>query len=264
MYFIGNSIIKNGTIAPLSEQEQTGRDGEIYELFRVENKKPIFLDDHLERFRRSIESAKKSTECLKNIESLIEWLIICNPLSDCNVRLCLGTDGVFQGGFVTSSFPTQQMYAEGVKVGVLDAIRENPQAKIYHVEMRADAKLQQENLGTYESLLVNPEGQITEGSRSNVFFIRDGEVYTSPDRMVLGGIIRMHVLDICSRLGITVLTIPIDVDDIESFDAAFITSTPARLLPLNQVDGVPFDCNNETLRTIMNELELEVKSQFNN
>ena len=48
----------------------------------------------------------------------------------------------------------------------------------------------------YEVLLVNRDGVITEGSRSNVFFIKSGEVYTPPTDAVLPGVTRTMIIRI--------------------------------------------------------------------
>ncbi len=53
----------------------------------------------------------------------------------------------------------------------------------------------------YEALLVNEEGYITEGSRSNVFLIKDGVIYTPADRDVLLGITRAKVIDLIRDYG---------------------------------------------------------------
>lgn len=261
MYFIGTSIIKDGEIAPLSDQIETGADGEIYELFRVENKRPVFLKEHLARFKNTLKVAGKTLECFDKIESLVEWLLLCNTIKDCNIRLCLSRNGLFQGGFVASSFPTKQMYDSGVRVGILKAMREKPQAKIYHADMRSKADKQQESTETYESLLVDKNGNITEGSRSNVFFIKGETLFTAPDNLVLGGIIRQKVLDICRRKGIKTVMQSVAVDSIADYDAAFISSTPARVLPIVMIGETPLARNNNTLNLIMDELEHEVNLQ---
>ncbi|MCQ2228667.1 MAG: aminotransferase class IV [Bacteroidales bacterium] len=262
MYFIGTSIIKNGEITSLSEQEETGIDNELYELIRVQNKKPVFLKEHLTRFKNTLNGHNISLEYIDKLPGLIEWLTLCNPQSDCDLRLVVSPKGLFQAGFVTSHYPTKQMYETGVKVDILKAIRNNPKAKIYHADMRADAQRQQEKNGTYESLLVNPEGLITEGSRSNVYFIREGEIYNTPDNMVLGGIMRMKVIDICRSLGIKINNTPVNLKDISQYDAAFLSSTPMRIIPICDIEGTMFNQDDTTLRRIMSELDNEISKQI--
>lgn len=262
MYFIGTSIIKNGEITSLSEQEETGHDNEVYELLRIQNRKPLFITEHLNRFRNTLKTRGISLDCIDRLPGLIDWLILCNPQTDCDMRLVVSPQGLFQAGYVTSHYPTKQMYENGVKASILEAIRENPEAKIYHADMRTSAQSQQEKQGTYESVLVTPQGIVTEGSRSNVFFIRDGEVYNTPDEFVLGGIMRLKIIEICKRLGINVKNATVSINDINKFEAAFFSSTPMRILPISSIGDTCYKLPNETLSRIMAEMDSEIKKQI--
>lgn len=255
MYHIGTTIIKNGKLESLSEQEEIGFDNEVYELMRVENKRVLFVDDHLKRFENTLLAARKWIDNFDSLKQQIEWLVLCNEIENCNLRLTLSTKDVFQAGFVPSSYPEKEDYERGVKTDLIEALRPNPKAKIYHADMRNAAEKQQKDEGLYESLLVNGDGQITEGSRSNVFFVGGGNVYTAPDRMVLGGIVRKKVIDICGEMGVPVIYMPIESGKISEYDAAFITSTPARVLPISEVGEVKYDVDNEVMRQIMVRME---------
>jgi len=98
-------------------------------------------------------------------------------------------------------------------------------------------------------------GYITEGSRSNIFFIKGDRLYTAPDRMVLGGIIRKKVIEICNNQNIQLLEVPVNIDEIEEFDKAFLTSTPTRILPINSIGDVTYQKDNMLLKHIMNEMD---------
>ena len=263
IYFIGNSIIKNNEITSLSEQLPIGTDNEVYELFRVQNGHPLFLDDHIQRFLHTTASANITPPPADKLLSLIQWLIICNNITDSNVRLSISADGTLQGGFVPSSFPTKQMYENGVKASILMAERNNPKAKIYHADMRQAAQQQQLSTDTYESLLVNAQGEITEGSRSNAYFIKDNSLFTAPDNLVLGGIMRKKIIEICNREAINIVYHCVRLDELENYNSAFISSTPARILPVIQIENITFARQNPILDTLIDRMELEVQKQTN-
>lgn len=263
MYFVGTSIIKNDAIAPLNEQRITGADNEVYELFRVEQGRPIFLADHLQRFANSIHTANKQIPIgFDKLKSLIEWLIVCNEIQNSDIRLCLSPDGLFQGGFVHSVYPTQQMYENGVNCTILNAIREQPTAKIYHAEMRTEAARQQQRDNVYESILVDTQGYVTEGSRSNIFFVKDEKLFTAPDGRVLGGIMRKKIAEICKKERIIINYVDIPLETINQFDAAFISSTPARILPIRCIDELKFQNDNKTITKLMQAMHEEVDRQI--
>lgn len=263
MYFIGSSIIKDTEIAPLSSQRMTGEDGEVYEMLRIENGKPLFLSDHLARFRASIAAARMNLPAIfDKLPSMIEWLILCNGIVDNDLRLCLSRDGLFQGGFVASHYPTREQYANGIECRLLNAQREQPTAKIYHAEMRTKAMQQQTKDCIFETLLVDKDGYITEGSRSNVFFVKGDTLFDVPADRILHGIIRDKVLQICMQQNIKVTSEAVHSEHMADYDACFITSTPMRILPVAAVEKCKFDVHNTLLTTLMSALDKEIASQL--
>ena len=264
MEFIGSCIIKDGSIEPIDEQSHIGDDNEVYEVLRVQDGHPLFIADHLDRWRGSMKAlGRELPKWTEAFDTLISWLIACHTLPNCDMRIVASADGCVQCGYVETEYPSTEMYRQGVNVELLKAERENPRLKIFHAGMRSEASRQQAGSGSYESLLVNKDGRITEGSRSNVYFITNqGVVYTAPDCDVLGGIMRKHVLSICEEKGVEVNYKTVSVDEISQFDSAFLSSTPMRILPIKKVEAKEMNVNNATLRLIMDEMEKLVAKQI--
>ena len=81
----------------------------------------------------------------------------------------------------------------------------------------------------YEAALVR-DGMISEGSHTNIFFVKNGTVITHPaDNHILNGITRMIVLALCQNLDISVIERPIGEDEIEHMDEAFFTGTTTQI-----------------------------------
>ncbi len=263
MYFIGTSIILNNEILPLAEQLPIGQSGEIYELFRVEDGKALFLDDHLQRFHDCLERNDRILLVdFDKLRSLVSWLLVCNPQRNCNVRMSLSAENILQVGFIPSEFPSENMYAEGVRCDFLSATRTNPNDKIYHPDMRKFAEKQQHTLDIYESLLVDKDNNITEGSRSNIFFVKDKQLFTAPDEMVLGGIMRKKVLEISEKRQIFVNFVPVKSTEIFKYESAFLTSTPMRVLPIKRIGKINYDVDNQLVRAIINDIQLQINDLF--
>ena len=148
-------------------------------------------------------------------------------------------------------YPSAQQYADGVKTELFYGERKNPNIKMMDQELRdaTDAAIREH--GLYEVILVDRSGQITEGSRSNIFFIKNGEVYTSPLHQVLPGVTRGKIIEILTSKGITVHEEPISASDIGSFDAAFISGTSPKVLPIAAANDVTYDVNDSLLRNLM-------------
>ena len=104
----------------------------------------------------------------------------------------------------------------------------------------------------YEVILVDRDGQITEGSRSNVFFIKNGELYTSLLQLVLPGVTRDKIIEIVRGKGIAVHEDPIPASSVADFDAAFISGTSPKVLPIASLGDVTYDVDDQFLRRLMN------------
>lgn len=261
MSFIGTSIILNGEIAPIMQQKPYGIEKEVYEVFRVENGRPLFLGDHLARFENSIRKASVELPLsVTKLKELIEWLIVCNPSTNANIRLCLLPDGTFQAGFIRSKYPDAKMYKEGVRCLLLNRERANPSAKVFQADMRREAAEVQKEQNVYETVLVNRDGKITEGSRSNIFFVKGEILITAPSEMVLEGIMRSKVIECASKCNVTVEYKAIQTSDLNKMDAAFISGTSPRILPVKEIGDIIFDVNNRTMRILMEELDKLIHS----
>lgn len=80
-----------------------------------------------------------------------------------------------------------------------------------------------------EAVLVR-DGFITEGSHTNIFFVKSGKVYTHPaNQLILDGITRKIVLKLCEELNIPMMEKAIGVDEIDTMDEAFLTGTTTQI-----------------------------------
>jgi len=126
----------------------------------------------------------------------------------------------------------------GVKVGLLNAVRPIPHAKVQNPGLRDRANRKISEKGFFEVLLVDSEGHITEGSRSNVFFIKNETLYSSPVEDILEGITRIKVMQLCQNAGIKVVESAIDSTTLDQFQAAFLTGTSPMILPICAIDNI--------------------------
>ncbi len=92
--------------------------------------------------------------------------------------------------------------------------------------------------GFDETLMLDPEGYVAEGSAENVFLLRDGVLHTPEVTSCLQGITRDTVITLArERLGIEVRERRITRDELYIADEAFFTGTAAEILPIRELDG---------------------------
>ena len=245
-----NYYILNGELNPVAEFVPAENDGGIYEVVRVERGVPLFIGEHLQRFFSSVKMARKISLYSKfEIIAFVKKLIAKNGVEAGNILIsCRESLKIF---FVAHRYPTEKMVEEGVVCGVLNAERVNPNAKVLQTSVRQKAdKLISEN-NYYEVLLVDNSGRITEGSRSNVFFVKGNEIITSPGNNVLLGVTRKNAILLAQEAGYFFFEEEIEFEKLSDFDAVFITGTSPKILPVKQVDNFLFDPQNKIVRFLI-------------
>jgi D-alanine transaminase len=87
-----------------------------------------------------------------------------------------------------------------------------------------------------DAAILQRDGRVTEGASTNVFSVRDGELWTHPaDRWVLAGVTRALVLEIAAESGIPVHERPVTVDALLSADEVLLTGTTTHVAAVGQV-----------------------------
>jgi branched-chain amino acid aminotransferase len=244
-YFVYDDEIK-----PVSQFVPAENEGGIYEVLRVINGVPLFLEDHMLRFFNSAQLADKTIRFTEpQIRSFLNELITRNKIADGNVLISCKIH--LKAFFIPHKYPSPEMYREGVNCGILKAERDNPNAKVFQTTVRQQAdQLLAEN-SFYEVLLIDHHGFVTEGSRSNVFFVADDKIFTAPGNQVLLGITRQKAIETARNLQTEVIEKQIHFSEIEQFDAAFITGTSPKILPIRQINEVTFNAKNDVVMRLM-------------
>ena len=89
-----------------------------------------------------------------------------------------------------------------------------------------------------EVLRIGPHGYVTEGTVSNLFFVRQGELITAPPWLgILEGVTRARVIHAAQELKIPVCEIPFTRHDLFNADEAFLTNVLMGIFPVRQIDG---------------------------
>ena len=94
--------------------------------------------------------------------------------------------------------------------------------------------------GFDEALLSDMNGNVAEGPGANVFFEREGRLYTTALGNILPGITRATVLEICEELHIPVEEKLFTKEDMYGADAAFFCGTAAEVIGMHSLDDQPF------------------------
>ena len=250
----GKYYFEDGTLKS-DERKWKHQNKSIYEVIRVMEGVPLFFDEHFKRFEYSCYAVNEQLQfSYSDLYSQVKRLVSANEISAGNVlaeQFTSGENFLTRVYFIPHYYPTVEEYSDGVIVGVLHAERKNPEAKVVQSVLREKANklIQSENL--YEVLLVNVDGIITEGSRSNFVYIQNNEVITSIESRVLKGITLLKIKEICQKYGILFVQKDFKLDDVKCADAAFITGTSPKILPIRRLDSFSLNVNNSLMLSVM-------------
>lgn len=229
-------------------ETEINKDKSVYEVLRVVEGTALFLEDHYNRLLSSVKMGDVNFYMnYSEFEQHLHELCKINDQTIGNVKFILSGDKMesrWSFSFIPHSYPSEADYREGVSTGLLYAERNNPNAKIIQHTVREKANQMMEAQKFYEVLLVDRNGLITEGSRSNVFFVKGDRFYTAPTAMVLAGVTRMKVLECLQELKFNVQEKAVSSAEIGQYDAVFLTGTSPKVLPVNRIDDQVFKVNN--------------------
>lgn len=227
------SII-NGELTDNEMIENWKMKGNIYEVLRVIDNKPLFLREHLSRLKRSEETI--DIELIdKELKQLIKSLD--EPLNN-NIFISFNTVTKGRGIFIIKGFyPPLEWYENGIDINTYQIKRKNPNLKIYDDNYKKMIEAHLKDTNVFETLITD-EGIINEGSRSNVFFIKNDIVYTPSVEAVLPGITRDKVFEAAKTSKIEIIEGPIYEKDLGTYEGAFITGTSIDLLPVRKIDEI--------------------------
>ena len=234
----------------------------FYEVIRTRDGVPLFFEEHMKRLANGIATRYHlDHDIADRVAEGFDAIVRKESFPEMNIRVTV----TFTGGeyslhicYIPSSYPNEEMIREGARLILFTAERVDPGVKILNqsLRMKVNSELQQRN--AYEALLVNREGLITEGSRSNVFFIKDeGLIVTPPDSMVLSGITREKVIGLSRSEGLNLMFMSVAVADLPGYRSLFITGTSPMVLGVQSVEDHHFEVNNpvtDKLRRLYEQL----------
>lgn len=266
-YFIQNGKLLSTEVQP---QVPSSKGRVVYEVIRVIDGVPLFLEDHYQRMIDSMrmlgirilpdltESEKpeaipddgeildhhESPMTLPGLKDEIRRLGDIHSLVNFNVRLEVYED---EGAVLNrvlrvspSHYPDAETIERGVPVGLITLERQNPNAKVVNASYKEKVERKMAEDGVFEVLLVDGDNRITEGSRSNVFFIKGGKAFTAPGEAVLKGITRQYVLEACRRAGVEVVEEMVSVADLGLVTGVFLSGTSIKVLPVSSIEKMAY------------------------
>lgn len=226
----------------------------IYELIPVYNSKPFYLEAHLERLVRSMEHVG-----ICNPYDHAAWVQIINKLVQASGMEQLSvylqvTRGVARRdhAYPADTAPTvfgmanpwpavnPDMHVKGLSAVTVNDIRWD-RCDIKVTSLLANVMMKQRAIESQadEAIIIRNDF-VLEGSATNVFIVKSGQVITAPrNYLILPGITRKIVVDILNENNIPLLEQAATRQQLEQADEVWITSSTKDCAPVTTIDGHP-------------------------
>ena len=214
------------------------------------------LEDHLDRFERSMEHLRLSPP--NDRSEIRDILIECVRLSGLrdaytevictrwipragsrDPRDCENRFYAFVVPFVWIADPDKQERGLHAVIGNKRRIAPesvDPTVKNYHWLDLETGLLEAYERGGETVILTDADDNVVEGPGFNVFAVHGGAIST-PDRGVLEGITRRTVIELAAEQDIPIETRPVPADELRRADEIFLSSTAGGVIPVTSVDG---------------------------
>jgi branched-chain amino acid aminotransferase len=231
----------------------------VYEVVCTFGKQPCFLDKHLERLYASAKAIslniphdkewfrgqiKATLDAAGNNESYIR-IIVTRGVGEVNIDpTTCHSPNIIIIVMKINEYP-ESCYDKGIRVALVSIKRNsrdalNPNVKTGNYLNNILAKVEANKLGAQDAIMVNPWGHLTEGTTSNLFFVREGHIFTpSLDCGLLSGITREMVIQLSKENGFHIEEGKWPGEELYEADEIFLTGTIKKVMPVSYLDGKP-------------------------
>jgi len=229
----------------------------VFEGIRVYNGRIFKCEQHLGRLWDSAKTIRLAIPYTRDeLRAAMEQTVKANNFTDCYIRLVV-TRGVGYLGlspakcarptaFVitdTIEMYPKEMYERGMSVITASVIRNHPNAisprvKSLNYLNNILARIEANDAGVPEAIMLNHEGNVAECSADNIFIVRGGVVMTPTiTDGILEGITRNAIIDLCHRDKIPCVERTLQRHDLYIADECFLTGSAAEVVSITRIDG---------------------------
>jgi branched-chain amino acid aminotransferase len=210
-------------------------------------------EEHYDRLRRSAAAMNMPYTHSNDVMIAATYEVLAkNNLQDAYIRPIVYAPANMSFNLNTESYTAIQTWEMAPFLGdkllrVMTSSFQRPNPKGFKIEAKASghyvnsilASQEAKAEGFDEALLTDMHGFVAEGPGANVFYEKDGRLFTPATGNILPGITRATVLEICRELEIPVEETRFTTLELAQADNAFFCGTAAEVIGWESLDGVP-------------------------
>lgn len=235
----------------------------IFDFVKIVEDRPVFIDDHLQRFYASAEQMRLPVPYNRGqIKNIIADLLKANESSQTGIRLTL-TGGYSADAYQVSkpnfiietrpySEPAAEQLAQGIHLITYEHQRQLPQVKSIDYLMAIWLQDRVRQYGA-DDVLYHQGGWITECPRSNFFIVQHDDTVITPSHNILKGVVRKNLLQWAPGK-FKILEKDLSLQDVKQAKEAFITSTTKTIVPVSRIDNHIFPGDRRSTNRLRQEM----------
>ncbi len=202
----------------------------LYETFRTLDFKPVFLQLHLDRLFSSADQIGLNIDYSKlEISNMLSKVIHDFQDSNQRVRILAVPNKLI---VYTSYLNLDPSIYNGVSVITIEASRAQPEIKTTDYHACLTAWKAAVNAGCFEAILMDGNGILYEGSRSNLFWVKDAKLFTRKED-VLPGTTRQIIINHSS---VSIKYNTLNSMDLSNIDEFFLTNSGSGIIPVTRIN----------------------------
>ncbi len=219
----------------------------LFETIKVVECKLVYLEDHIERLENSMSFLGMNTKNIR--ENIYEKIQNIDLDTDCLRVMVLDNNGDYDLFINTRNTDYSDLkYTQGLKLKVLNQLKDKNNPLVYHKTNNylLNDYLHKELLkeGFDEGVFLNQDGNVTEGTYTNLFFIQENTFITPPvSDGILPGIFRKKLIEFLKINGYNIIEKSIKLNDLQSMDCCFVTNSLMEMRFVRQIDEIMFSKN---------------------
>ena len=227
----------------------------LFETIRVYDGFPFLLKEHLKRLNDGLKEMFIDYQLeLEEASVIIQRLLKENNLRHARIRINISA-GEGAVGLPTEPYqnpsviffisplaePMEQLQEKNAKI--LHTLRNTPETtyrlKSFHYGNNIAAKMELQDDLDVEGIFLTKEGYISEAITSNIFWVKNGVLYTpSQSTGILVGITRQFILLLAKKLKLPVQEGCFQIEDIMEADEVFLTNSIQEIVSIKIIDQV--------------------------
>ena len=231
----------------------------VYEVVCTNQGKPCFLDEHLKRLYASasgifLKISHSPTEIKKQIQITLDLaknhesyirIIVTRGVGEVDIdpSSCFNPNIII----LVKEIPqiSIESYEKGISVALVSIKRNsrdslNPAVKTGNYLNNVLARIEAKRMGAEDAIMGNSMGQLTEGTTSNLFFVKEGRLLTPIKECgILSGITREKIIQLANKNSIALKEGKWPSEELFKAEEIFLSGTVKKIIPVTVLDGRP-------------------------